>query len=291
MAKLVRALSKDGGISCIAIDSTDIVARAERIHQTSAVVTAGLGRLLTAASIMGSMLKDKENSITLRVAGDGPVGALIAVTDGEGNVRGYPVNPIVELPLNQYGKLDVGGAVGKGVLHVIKDLGMKDPYVGQVPLISGEIAEDITSYYAVSEQIPTVCGLGVLVNTDLTVLSAGGYLIQLMPGVGEETISELEENVKKMPPVSQMLHEGLTPQQIIEKALDGFEPNILEEKEVSYKCDCSRERVERALLSLGKKELQKMSEEDKVTEVGCHFCSKKYRFNQKEIKTLMARAK
>ena len=211
MGKLVRALSKDGGISCIAIDSTDIVARAERIHQTSAVVTAGLGRLLTAASIMGSMLKDKENSITLRVAGDGPVGALIAVTDGEGNVRGYPVNPIVELPLNQYGKLDVGGAVGKGVLHVIKDLGMKDPYVGQVPLISGEIAEDITSYYAVSEQIPTVCGLGVLVNTDLTVLSAGGYLIQLMPGVGEETISELEENVKKMPPVSQMLHEGLTP--------------------------------------------------------------------------------
>ena len=162
MGKLVRALSKDGGISCIAIDSTDIVARAERIHQTSAVVTAGLGRLLTAASIMGSMLKNKENSITLRVAGDGPVGALIAVTDGEGNVRGYPVNPIVELPLNQYGKLDVGGAVGKGVLHVIKDLGMKDPYVGQVPLISGEIAEDITSYYAVSEQIPPSVGLAYL---------------------------------------------------------------------------------------------------------------------------------
>ncbi|MBC8569559.1 Hsp33 family molecular chaperone HslO [Zongyangia hominis] len=291
MGKLVRALSEDGGIVCIALDSTDIVAQAERIHQTSAVVTAALGRLLTAASIMGSMLKSEDNSITLRVAGDGPVGALIAVTDGVGNVRGYPVNPVVELPLNGYGKLDVGGAVGQGVLHVIKDLGLKDPYVGQVPLVSGEIAEDITSYYAVSEQIPTVCGLGVLVNTDLTVLSAGGYLIQLLPGVGEETITRLEANVDKLPPVSQMLHEGMTPQQIIEKALDGFSPNILDETEVSYRCDCSRERVERALLSLGREELGKIAEEEKVTEVGCHFCSKKYRFNRQEIRQLMERAK
>lgn len=292
MGELVRAISENGGIIALAIDSTDIVSQMERTHRTSAVVTAALGRLLTAASLMGSMLKAENDSITLRVNGGGPAGSLFAVTDYMGNVRGYVSQPIVELPLNKFGKLDVSGAVGReGTLSVVKDIGLKDPYVGQIPLVSGEIAEDITAYYATSEQTPTACGLGVLVDTDLTVISAGGYLLQLLPGVTEEEITQIEKNIQGMPPVSSMLRDKMTPEDICNRALEGFNPQILDKTNCKYKCDCSRERVEKALLSLGKEEIKAMIDENKTQSVNCHFCNKVYRFNTNELKELLEKAK
>ncbi len=291
MAQIVRTISRDGGVVCSAIDSTDIAAEAERIHKTSATVTAALGRLLTAGSLMGSMLKKKEESITLRLSGGGPAGLLLVVSDGEGNVRGTVDNPVVEIPLNSYGKLDVAGAVGReGTLSVVKDLGLKDPYVGQVPIVSGEIAEDITHYYAVSEQIPTVCALGVLVNPELTVRAAGGFLVQLLPGATEEEITRLEENVKELPAISKMIDSGMTPEEIAKKVLAGFEPEVLDRFEVGYRCDCSRRRVERALISIGREDLEKLAEEQEETEVCCHFCDKKYRFTAGDLKALLASA-
>ncbi len=292
MGRLIRAISSDGGIMMCAVDSTDIVGKMEQIHKTSAVVSAALGRLLSAASMMGSMLKGEDNSVTLRLAGNGPCGSVIAVSDSWGNVRGYVANPIVELPLNQYGKLDVGGAVGReGTLYVIKDLGLKEPYIGQTPIVSGEVAEDITSYYAVSEQTPTVCGLGVLVNPDLTIRSAGGYLIQLLPGVDDAAIDRLEANINSLDPVSKMLDDGLTPEEICKKALDGFEPEILDTLPVEYRCNCTRERVEKMLLSLGDQELASMAQSGETTEICCHFCDQKYHFTPQEIERLRESAK
>ena len=290
MGQLLRAISKNGGVACYVAQTTDVVARAEQIHTTSAVVTAALGRLLTAASIMGSTLKSEEASVTLRMMGDGPVGALIAVADWEGNVRGYAANPVVELPLNSFGKLDVGGAVGHtGTLSVVKDLGMGDPYVGQVPIVSGEIAEDITSYFAVSEQIPTVCALGVLVNPDLTVAAAGGYVAQLLPGAAEEDIARLEANIQKIPAISGLFAKGETPVQVMERVMEGLEPQILEETQVEYRCGCSRQRVERALASIPKEELLAMAEDPKETEVCCHFCDRKYYFTPEQLRALAGR--
>ncbi len=291
MGELVRTISENGGIIALAVDSTDIVTRMEQIHRTSAVVTAGLGRLLTAASLMGSMLKAKDDSITLRINGGGPAGSLIAVTDYMGNVRGYVANPVVEIPLNQYGKLDVAGAVGKnGTLSIVKDIGLKDPYVGQIPIVSGEIAEDITAYYATSEQIPTACGLGVLVGENLVPISAGGYIIQLLPGVTDEEITQIENNIKAMPPVSSMLRDKMTPEEICMRALDGFNPQVLDKMNCKYRCDCSRERVEKALISLGAEELDAMAGENKVQTVNCHFCNKSYKFNSEELLELKNRA-
>lgn len=277
MARLIRAISENGGVIFCAVDSTPIVREAERIHQTSAVTSAALGRLLTAASMMGVMLKNEDDSLTLRVNGGGPAGTVLAVSDGLGNVRGYVQNPVVELALRADGKLDVGGAVGRdGTLSVVKDLGMREPYVGQVPLVSGEIAEDITAYYAVSEQTPTVCALGVLVDTDLSILAAGGYLLQLLPGASEAEITRLEQNVAAMPSVTQLLMSGATLEDIMARAMDGFSPNVLDEQQVSYRCNCTRQRVERALLSLGKEELTQMAQEENPVEVSCQFCDKKY---------------
>ncbi len=291
MGKLVRAISEDGSAVAIAIDSTDIVSRIERIHRTSAVVTAALGRLTTAASMMGTQLKGEKDSLTLRMNGGGEAGTLIAVADSRGNVKSYVGNPVVELPLNQYGKLDVSGAVGKdGYLQVVKDLGLKEPYVGQVPIQSGEIAEDITRYFAVSEQVPTVCSLGVLVNPDLTVRAAGGFLVQLLPFADEGCIETLEKNVNGFAPISQLIDEGKTPEQIAMALLEGLNPNVLDETETAYICDCSRERVEKALISLGREELSTMIEEDGKAEVGCHFCNKKYRFNREELEELLQKA-
>lgn len=287
MSTLVRYISEDGGIICIAIDSTDIVATAESYHKTSAVVTAAIGRLATAAAIMGSQLKGEEDSITIRLAGDGPMGTAIAVADSGGNPRVCVQNSIVELPLNRYGKLDVKGAVGtSGYLQVIKDMGMKEPYIGQVPIVSGEIAEDITSYFATSEQLPTVCALGVLVNPDLTVKAAGGYLLQLMPGATDEEIEQVENNMRDMPPISSMIAEGATPHTVCKRALQGFNPQLLDEAQTRYLCNCSRERIERALISLGREELYKMAEEQPKTQVSCHFCNKVYNFNGDEIRAL-----
>lgn len=289
MGKLIRCITSDGLIMASAVDSTDIVAKAEQLHKTSAVVTAALGRLLTATSLMGNMLKGAKNTITVKIAGDGPMGSIIAVSDAEGNVRGYPVNPCVEIPLKPNGKLDVSGAVGQnGTLYVIKDLGLKDPYNGFVPLTSGEIAEDITAYYAISEQIPTVCALGVLVNPDLTVRKAGGYIIQLLPAVGNDNniISKLEENIRHIPPITSMLDEGMDIEEIVRKALEGFETEVLYEQEVEYKCKCSKARVEKALISLGKEELCSMAEEMESASVNCHFCNKEYVFSKEELEIL-----
>lgn len=288
MAKIVRTISMDASVTATAIDATDIVAEIERIHQPSAVVTAALGRLSIAASLIGLGLKGENDSVTLRMNGNGPAGALIAVSDSMGNVKSYVSNNIVEIPLNKYGKLDVAGAVGKeGMLSVVKDLGLKEPYVGQVPIVSGEIAEDIANYFAVSEQIPTVCGLGVLVNPDLTVKAAGGYIIQLLPFADDACIDILENNVKTLPSVTQMLTAGMTAEDMAMKVLDGLTPNVLDEFNCAYKCDCSRERVEKALISLGKDELSKMAESDEKIEVCCHFCDKKYYFDKDDIKEFL----
>ncbi len=288
MGKIVRCITNDGTVMAVGIDSTDIVNEAVRIHETSAVVSAALGRLLTAASMMGDMLKGRDNSITLRLAGGGPAGSIIAVSDFEGNVRGYVQNPIVELPLNAKGKLDVAGAVGKeGTLFVIKDVGLKEPYDGSIPLVSGEIAEDITAYYAISEQIPTVCALGVLVNPDLTIRTAGGYIIQLLPTADDGIIDRVEKSIEGVAPVTQMLDKGMSIEDIIRTALKDFEVEVLDEGEAAYKCNCSRERVERALISTGEEELRSMAEELPEIEVNCHFCDKKYTFTPQEILNLL----
>ncbi len=287
MGELYRAISADGSAFAAVLDAKDIVSEIEKLHKTSAVVTAGLGRLTIAASLMGYMLKGEEDSLTLRLDGGGPAGQLVAVADSRGNVKSYVTNPVVEIPLNSNGKLDVSGAVGKdGTLSVVKDLGLREPYVGVIPLVSGEIAEDVADYYAVSEQIPTVCALGVLVNPDLSVKSAGGFLVQLLPFADEKCIDIIEKNVSSMRPVSALLDEGVTPKEIADMLLNGLEPNELDTASPVYKCDCSRERTEKVLISIGQKELRAIADEGKDTEVKCHFCGKNYVFSPQEIARL-----
>lgn len=288
MGKLYRAISADGSAFAEVLDAKDIVSEIERIHTTSAVITAGLGRLTIAASLMGYMLKGENDSITLRINGGGPAGQLTAVADSRGNVKSCVTNPVVEIPLNAQGKLDVGGAVGRdGNLSVVRDMGLKEPYVGVIPLVSGEIAEDIANYYAVSEQIPTVCSLGVLVNPDLTVRSAGGFLVQLLPFADEKCIDIIEENINGMPPVSKLLDEGTTPEEIAGMLLKGLDPNELDTASPVYHCDCSRERTEKILMSIGADELKEIAAEGKDTEVCCHFCGKKYIFTPTEVENLI----
>lgn len=275
---MLRGISENGGIVFYGVDSTEIVREMERVHKTSAVTTAALGRLLTATSMMGIMLKSAKDSITVQIKGGGLAGRLLAVSDGTGNVKGYVEHPIVELPPREDGHLNVGAAVGHdGTLDVIRDLGMREPYIGQVPLTTGEIAEDITSYFAISEQVPTVCALGVLVNPDLSVRCAGGFIVQLLPGATEEEIDLLEKNIHAMPSVTTMLEQGKTVQDMLEMALQGFQPDILDSYHVVYRCDCSMERVEGMLHSLGKKEVEKLRDEDPIAEVNCQFCDKIYR--------------
>lgn len=283
MSRIVRAISADASVVCSAIDGTDIVAEIERIHKTSAVVTAALGRLALGTSLMGFGLKDKDDSVSVKINGKGPVGSLVAVSDSFGNVKAYCDEEVVELPLKPNGKLDVGAAVGRdGTITVVKDLGLKEPYVGQTELVSGEIAEDITNYFAVSEQIPTVCALGVLVNPDLTVKKAGGFILQLLPFAPDDCIDIIEKNIAAMPSVTNMLELGYTAESIAMRALEGLEPNVLDDFEVNYRCDCSRERTERILMSLGKEDISSLAE-DEITEVKCHFCDKAYRFTREEI--------
>ncbi len=287
MAHLVRCISDDGCVLVMASDTTDISETARQIHKTSKVCTAALGRALTGASFMGDMLKGVDSSVTLRFNGGGPAGSVIAVADSSGNVRGYVMNPDVNLPLNAKGKLDVGGAVGtEGFLTVVKDIGMKEPFVGQIPLVSGEIAEDITSYYAISEQIPSVCALGVLVNPDLTVAVSGGFLIQLLPTADDTIIEKVERGLKGLPSVTSMLADGLSPEEICKKVLPEFNVEVLDSAECEYKCNCSRDRVEKALISVGKEELTDMMNDD-GTEVRCHFCPSVYRFSKEDIKELI----
>lgn len=291
MGRIVRAISEDGSVIACAVDTTDIVSQAEQMFKTSAVITAALGRMLTGASIMGSMLKYENDKITLRINGGGPAGTIYVSSDYRGNVKGCIDNPVVEIPLNSIGKLDVGTAVGTdGFLTVIKDLGLKEPYVGQIPIVSGEIAEDITSYYANSEQIPTAMSLGVLVNPDLTVKSAGGFMVQLLPFAEEEKIDIIEKNIENMSSVTQMLEKGMNSEEIAMKALENLNANVLDSWEVEYRCDCSRERAEQILTSIGKQELEVLKE-DEVTQVECHFCDKKYRFTREEIDEIIKKAK
>lgn len=287
MGKLVRCISHEGDLVAIAVDSTDIVRRAHEIHKTSKVTSAALGRLLSAASMMGAMLKGKDDSLTLRLKGNGPAGTVIAVSDSTGNVRGYIGDANVELPLNKKGKLDVAGAVGTdGFLTVIKDLGLKEPYVGQTPIVTGEIAEDVTAYYAASEQTPSVCALGVLVDPESKdVIVAGGFIIQLLPGAMEDTIEKVERSIADIPAVTKMMTDGLSPEEILRKVLKEFELDVLDEAEVEYKCNCTKQRVEKALISSGREALEEMAQ-DETTEVCCNFCEKKYHFSSAEIRKL-----
>ncbi|MBE6845293.1 MAG: Hsp33 family molecular chaperone HslO [Ruminococcus sp.] len=285
MGILKRAITKDAAAVSMALEATDIVNEIEKIHKTSAVVTAALGRLTIAASMMGYGLKGKDDSVTVKIDGGGPAGMLIAVSDGMGNVKSYVQNPVVEIPLNSIGKLDVRGAVGTdGTLTVAKDLGLKEPYCGMVPIVSGEIGEDIANYFVSSEQVPTVCGLGVLVNPDLTVQCAGGFMVQLLPFADEKTISQIEENVSRITSVTDLFRSGKTPEEISLMLLEGLEPNILDEYEPQFRCDCSRERTIKILSSLSRDELENIANEQERTEVNCHFCGKKYVFTPSEIR-------
>ncbi len=292
MGKAIRCLTTDATVMAIAMDATDIVARAEQIHKSSAVVTAALGRLLTAGSLMGIMLKNTEDSVTLKVNGGGPAGQLLVVSDGRGNVRGYAQNPVVEIPLKPNGKLDVSGAVGTdGLLYVLRDTGAPEPYVGCTPLVSGELAEDITSYFAGSEQIPTVCALGVLVNPDLTVKAAGGLIVQLLPFCPDSVIDKLEQAVAALPPMTAMLSEGMTPQDILTKALDGFEFDILDTYEPEYRCTCSREKVIGALAAMKDDELRTLPDENGKVETTCSFCDSIYTFTTADLERIIEERK
>ena len=287
---LLRAIARDAGIQISAAVTTGLVERARQIHNTTPVATAALGRTLTATAIMGSQLKVDDGSVTVQVKGNGPLGAIVCVGDADGFVRGYLQNPSADLPLRPDGKLAVGAGVGRGYLMVIKDIGLKDPVTGTVALVNGEIAEDLTRYFAESEQVPSACALGVLVDTDCTVKCAGGWLVQLMPGVKDTDIDRLEANLAKLEPMTTMLDKGMTLEQIVQAVLDGFAVDFLQTDEIGYRCACSREKVERALISMGKTELGKMADEQENSEVTCQFCDKIYTFSREELRELLAHA-
>ncbi len=285
---LVRGMSLDGFVKMVAIRSTEMVRRGAEIQKTTANATAAFGRALTACSMMGNMQKVENGSMTMQIKGGGPIGGITCVSDATGNVRGYVVNPRVPLAEKYPGKLDVGATVGKdGTLTVIRDLQMKEPYIGSVQLVSGEIGDDVTAYFAESEQTPTACALGVLVDRDQSVKVAGGYLVQLLPGAPEETIDALEKGIQRAGAVTAMLEAGLTPEDILGQVCGDLGVMFLETVEVGYKCYCSRERVERALISIGKKELQEIIDEGKSFPVECQFCDTVYSFTPEDIKKLL----
>lgn len=293
MDKIIRTITSDGSLMAAAIDSSKIVYTAQKVHRLSKTACAALGRLLTGASLMGDMLKMENASLTLKVNGGGPLGNLVAISDSSGNVRGYVDHPEVDLPLKPNGKIDVGGGVGnQGRLAVIRDTGERDPYVGQVELVSGEIAEDLTSYYASSEQIPTVCALGVLVDKERgEAMLSGGLLIQVLPGADDAVLDRLEQNVAKLDSVTTMLAKGMTPEEMCRTALDGFEVEILDQAPVHYVCTCSKERFARGLLTLGSKELRSLHGDDQgAVETVCQYCNKKYVFSKEEIAQLAMQA-
>lgn len=292
MDTLVRGTSMDGAIRVICAVTTDIVNEAVRIHNTYPVATAALGRMLTAAAIMGATFKNESDTLTLQIKGEGPLGSVVAVSDAQSKVRGYVSNPYVDRPLNEKGKLDVGGAVGEGFLTVIRDLGLKEPYIGQTPLISGEVAEDISYYYAQSEQIPTAIGLGVLVDVDNTVISAGGFMIQMLPGSTDEMAQKLNETIKNLPPVSKLIKDGTTAEDLFFSVSEGFDM-LMDNNFVhpEYKCKCSRERMEEALVSIGAQELEAIIKEQGEAELTCHFCDNKYKFSKEELQNLLKDAK
>ena len=285
---IVRAMTKDGFVKAMAISSTAIVERARMIHKTTPTATAAFGRVLTAASMMGNVQKVENGALTLQIKGGGPLGTILATSDAVGNVRGYVQNPSITLLEKYAGKLDVGAAVGTdGMLTVIRDLQMKEPYIGTVALVTGEIADDVTAYFAQSEQTPTACALGVLIDTDQSVKVAGGYLIQLLPGAPEDVIDRLERGIRKAGAVTPMLAEGLTPEDILLRVMDEFELEFLETTPVAYQCYCSRERVTSTLIAIGKKDLQEIADEGKPITIECQFCDTTYEFTPEEIRSIL----
>ena len=287
---IIRATAANGQIRAFAATTKDTVETAKNAHNTSPVATAALGRLLTAGAMMGVMMKGDKDLLTLRMEGDGPIGGLLVSADSKGHVKGYAFNPEVMLPPNAKGKLDVGGALGIGVLSVIRDIGLKEPYVGQTILVSGEIAEDLTYYYATSEQIPSSVALGVLMNKDNTVRQAGGFIIQLLPGASDEMIDKLEARLDEFASITSLLDEGKTPEEILNELLGEFGLEILDKMPTGFVCDCEKSRVAKAIISLGKKEIAEMIEEGKPIEVSCHFCNKFYTFTVEELKEMLEAA-
>lgn len=288
---IVRAMAANQQIRAFAAVTKDVVETARKAHNTSPVATAALGRLLTGGAMMGVMMKGEKDILTLQIKAGGPLNGITVTADSQGRVKGYVGNPNVCIPANAKGKLDVAGAVGVGFMNVIKDLGLKEPYLGQVALQTSEIAEDLTYYFATSEQVPSAVGLGVLMNKDNTVRQAGGFILQVMPFAEESTIDRLEENVRKISSVTALLEEGHTPESLLEKALEGFDVEINDRMPTSFYCNCSRSRVEKALISVGRKELNEMIQEGKDVELNCHFCNRNYVFNVEELKEILRKSK
>ena len=288
---ILRATAANDSIRAFAATTKDTVQKARELHDTTPVASAALGRLLTAGAMMGVMLKNEDDLVTLQIKGDGPLEGELVTADCKGRVKGYVFNPHVDIPPKSPEKLDVGGAVGKGFLTVIKDLGLKEPYVGKTELISGEIAEDIAYYYATSEQVASAVALGVLVDKDTSIKEAGGFIIQLMPGVSEEIISKLEFRINTIPYITELLSMGDTPESILNLILGDMDLKIIDKIPTEYFCGCSRERVEKALLAIGEKDLQQLLEEDKKAELSCHFCNKVYNFDENDIKRLLDEGK
>ncbi len=287
MSYVLRGTAGEGAVRFFFADTKDIVEKVRGFHNTSPVVSAALGRTLTAGTMTGLMLKGQGNVLTIRINGDGPIGGITVTADARGYVKGYANNPQVDLPLNKFGKLDVFGAVGNGSLTVIKDLGLKEPYVGQVPLISGEIAEDFTYYFTKSEQTPSAVALGVLVDRDYSIKQAGGFILQLLPGADDEIITRLERRLGAIPSVTSMFEEGLDLEGIVNRVLKDFQPEILDKTEVKYECGCSREKIIKALINVGKKELTEMLEQDKGANVHCHFCNTDYNFDENDLREII----
>ena len=286
---IIRATAANGQIRAFAATTKELVETARKHHNTTAVATAALGRLLSAGAMMGSMMKNDSDVLTLTVDADGPVEGIVVTADANANVKGYVGNPYVDIPPKYAGKLDVSGAVGSGILRVIKDMGLKEPYVGETALVTGEIAEDLTYYFASSEQVPSSVGLGVLVDTDMTVRCAGGFIIQLMPFAEDAVIDQLEENLKKVKSVTQLLDQGYTPEKLLELLLGNMDLIITDTMETKFYCNCSKERVEKALIAVGKKELGEMIREGKPVELKCHFCNSTYEFTEDELSELVTR--
>lgn len=288
---VLRAMDKDGNIRVFVANTTSLVNKARAVHNTTPTASAALGRTLTAAVIMGITLKNERDKISLQIKGDGPIGTILAVANSKGEVKGYVDNPNVDLPLSENGKLNVGGAVGKnGKVTVIRDLGLREPYIGQSNIVTGEIAEDLASYFLFSEQQPSAVALGVLVDRDTSIKAAGGYIIQVLPGSSEEAISKLESNISKVSSVSKLIEQGLTPEEILSIICKGLNMEIKDKIQVKLDCDCSDERMEKALIAIGKQELEDIINEDGKAELVCHFCNKKYNFDINKLKELLERA-
>ena len=288
---IVRAVAADSQIRAFAAVTTETVETARKDHNTSPVATAALGRLLTGGAMMGVMMKGENDILTLQIKGDGPINGITVTADSRGRVKGYAGNPEVLIPANSKGKLDVSGAVGNGILNVIKDMGLKEPYSGQVVLQTGEIAEDLTYYFAVSEQVPSAVGLGVLMNKDNTVRQAGGFIVQVMPFAEETTIAKLEQNVQKIQSVTTLLEQGHTPESLLEQVLEGFDIEINDTIPTEFYCNCDKNRVEKALISIGRKELNELIQEGKEVELNCHFCNTNYVFSVEELKEILRKCK